>query len=116
MTAQQAYINGFVKRASEYGLNHNEAISLLKSALDPAHRNGLGAALSTPAKGKPQQFMGPTNQGYERMHPADRASLRLPTPPAPLPELQGPTSSGLTLDTMSNIDPAHANDLGQFTR
>jgi hypothetical protein len=31
-TQQQAYINGFVKRASEYGLNHNEAIELLKEA------------------------------------------------------------------------------------
>ena len=30
---QQAYINGFVKRASEHGLNHNEAIDLLKQAI-----------------------------------------------------------------------------------
>jgi hypothetical protein len=29
---QQAYIEGFTKRASEYGLNHNEAIELLKQA------------------------------------------------------------------------------------
>jgi hypothetical protein len=32
MNTQQAYINGFVKRASEYGLTQNEAIELLKSA------------------------------------------------------------------------------------
>jgi hypothetical protein len=31
-TQQQAYINGFVKRASEYGLNQYEAIELLKSS------------------------------------------------------------------------------------
>jgi hypothetical protein len=34
-TQEQAYINGFVKRASEYGLNQNEAIELLKQAYGP---------------------------------------------------------------------------------
>ena len=33
-TQQQAYIEGFVKRASEYGLNRNEAIDLLKHSFD----------------------------------------------------------------------------------
>jgi len=32
MTNEQAYINGFVKRAAEYGFNENEAIALLKNA------------------------------------------------------------------------------------
>jgi hypothetical protein len=32
MTTEQAYIEGFVKRASEYGFSYNEAISLLKQA------------------------------------------------------------------------------------
>jgi hypothetical protein len=31
-TQQQAYIEGFVKRASEYGLTQNEAFELLKSS------------------------------------------------------------------------------------
>lgn len=31
-TLQQAYVNGFVKRASQHGLNEMEAISLLKQA------------------------------------------------------------------------------------
>lgn len=31
-TQEQAYINGFVKRASEYGFSYNEAISLLKQS------------------------------------------------------------------------------------
>lgn len=31
-TQEQAYIEGFVKRASQYGFNYNEAISLLKQA------------------------------------------------------------------------------------
>ena len=32
MSTQQAYINGFVKRAAEYGYNHFEAINILKAA------------------------------------------------------------------------------------
>lgn len=33
-TQEQAYINGFVKRASEYGLTSHEALALLKEAKD----------------------------------------------------------------------------------
>jgi len=32
MYAKQAYINGFIKRAAEYGLSSNEAVELLKEA------------------------------------------------------------------------------------
>jgi hypothetical protein len=32
MNTKQAHINGFVKRASEYGLNHNEAMQIYKEA------------------------------------------------------------------------------------
>lgn len=32
MTTEQAYIEGFVKRAAEYGFNENEAIEMLKEA------------------------------------------------------------------------------------
>ena len=32
MNTQQAYINGFVKRAAEYGFNESEAIAFLKQA------------------------------------------------------------------------------------
>jgi hypothetical protein len=31
---EQAYINGFVKRAAEYGYTHNQAIEILKTATD----------------------------------------------------------------------------------
>ena len=34
MNTQQAYINGFVKRAAEYGYSSNEAVDILKQALD----------------------------------------------------------------------------------
>lgn len=54
MTTEQAYINGFVKRASEYGFSAQEAIELLKtSGVPPQHMNDLGAALSTKAPVKP---------------------------------------------------------------
>jgi hypothetical protein len=53
MNTQKAYINGFVKRAAQHGLNKNEAISLLKSAapkktpppppLTPTQMMGAGA-------------------------------------------------------------------------
>jgi hypothetical protein len=36
MSTQQAYINGFVKRASGYGLDQNQAVELLKQA-EPAY-------------------------------------------------------------------------------
>lgn len=32
MSSQQAYINGFVKRAAEYGFSENDAVEMLKSA------------------------------------------------------------------------------------
>lgn len=34
MNTQQAYLEGFIKRAAEYGFNENEAVELLKTALD----------------------------------------------------------------------------------
>jgi len=40
-TQQQAYIEGFVKRASQYGFNYNEAIELLKQAALTADQHKL---------------------------------------------------------------------------
>lgn len=40
MNTQQAYINGFVKRAEEHGFSHNEAVELLKSAAPFASSGG----------------------------------------------------------------------------
>lgn len=37
MTTEQAYIEGFVKRASEYGYSTNEAINILKEASRNVH-------------------------------------------------------------------------------
>ena len=48
-TQQQAYIEGFVKRASEYGLNQGEAIELLKQADILRSLKGIGAGLKDEA-------------------------------------------------------------------
>lgn len=50
MNTQQAFINGFVKRASEYGLNQNEAFELLKSS-------GLYDTYIAPAVDKAKAFV-----------------------------------------------------------
>ena len=80
-TQQQAYINGFVKRASEYGINQNEAIELLKSAgpqVTPQDVNTVGAGLSTKAKGP----IGATHSGgIETMPDSLKQKLRLPAVP-----------------------------------
>ena len=40
-TTQQAYINGFVKRASEYGVSADEALELLKNSAEQAPYSGV---------------------------------------------------------------------------
>lgn len=34
MNIQQAYINGFIKRAAEHGINQNDAVEILKNVDD----------------------------------------------------------------------------------
>lgn len=43
MNTQQAYLEGFVKRASEYGLSREEALDLLKQSAM------MGAPMAAPA-------------------------------------------------------------------
>jgi len=50
MNTQQAYIEGFVKRASEYGFSEDEAISLLKQAAPIPTAPGMLRALAPEAK------------------------------------------------------------------
>ena len=49
MTTQQAYINGFVKRASEYGFSEAEAVSLLKKAVSREELERYEQAKMNPA-------------------------------------------------------------------
>ena len=124
MNAEQAYIEGFIKRSSEYGFSYNEAVALLKQAapglvnggtmkVAPQHINELGAALATKAPtGAP---IGPTwSGGIETMPPAARKALRLPT-------VNSGTSAATAQPQSSNaMTPAQIaasqNDLGRFTR
>jgi len=49
MTKEQAYINGFVKKASEYGYSEDEALYILKQA-GPTTGVVQPAAISLPSK------------------------------------------------------------------
>ena len=51
MNTEQAYINGFVKRAGEYGLTSNQAIELLK-------QSGIADAPALATINKPTMFSG----------------------------------------------------------
>jgi hypothetical protein len=44
-TQEQAYINGFVKRAAEYGIDENQAIELLKTSLAKGELHDLKASV-----------------------------------------------------------------------
>ena len=60
MTTEQAYINGFVKRANEHGFTDNEAIEILKEAGLPisrkspkkVKRTGVGPRKAKPVRGE----------------------------------------------------------------
>jgi hypothetical protein len=45
MTSEQAYVDGFVKRAAEYGFDETEAMNILKQALAEIPMAGKGKAL-----------------------------------------------------------------------
>lgn len=78
MTNQEAYINGFVKRAAEYGYSAQEAIELLKtSGVPPAHIDDLGAALSTKAQVKPvvKSVVKPTVKPTVKPQPVNKSSV-----------------------------------------
>ena len=57
MSTQQAYINGFVKRAAQYGYSHNQALGILKQAVSfpsnlvPNTPGSLAAPIATPLTG-----------------------------------------------------------------
>ena len=53
MDTQQAYINGFVKRAADYGYSEDQAIELLKSAVDAASPAGFDMSATADASKVP---------------------------------------------------------------
>ena len=81
MTSEQAYVDGFVKRASEYGFNTQEALSLLKTAQPGAEAGANPPRTAKPVPGvfnKVQQYfkskvpiyptsLGNTAGGYDQL-------------------------------------------------
>jgi hypothetical protein len=56
MNTEQAYINGFVKRAMEYGYSQKEAMDILNKLAEPiAFKKPAPAAPKKPAAMKPGQ-------------------------------------------------------------
>ena len=67
MNSQQAYIEGFVKRAGEYGYSRNEAMQFLKQATaadapNPAAIHSKPINITSPTPAPVRQF-GMTNAG-----------------------------------------------------
>jgi hypothetical protein len=72
MNTQQAYINGFFKRAAEYGFSEQEATELLKSAAPPAVTSVAAPAAKprVPKKtvGTPEPVQGPRSASGARSY------------------------------------------------
>jgi hypothetical protein len=84
MTAQeQAYINGFVKRAGEYGLSRGEAIELFKSASPETLAMSPGARTAAQAAGNPLKKVAPAPpDGVSAASAADTKKYKLPSTPS----------------------------------
>jgi hypothetical protein len=98
MTAQQAYINGFVKRAVAHGISEAEAFELLKSSVDQdaVAQSGMRSATSAP--------------GPDRYVPS--------APPTGVPAVSLESLDSRNKGSAAKkpkINPAHLNDLGRFT-
>lgn len=103
MNTQQAYINGFVKRANEYGLNTSEALHILKQASPETLAMSPGALTAAQAGRGPVHPVAPAPPvGVSAISPQMAKKLRIPVPPA-----QQPAPA---------VAPEHNNDLGMFTR
>jgi hypothetical protein len=86
MNTEQAYINGFVKRASEYGVNAYQAIALLKQANGTPVGAVQAPSMFSGALGKIKNIFGGNNPSVP------------PTPPAAAPVRQ----FGMTHNALAN--------------
>jgi len=80
MNTQQAYINGFVKRASEYGLNQHQAVELLKQAesIKDELIRGVAKGVTRKVVGSGLgSLMGKANENMPLATPEQIAKLRL---------------------------------------
>jgi hypothetical protein len=99
MNTQQAYIQGFVKRAVAHGISEAEAFELLKSSVD-------NDSISQP--------------GMSSATAATRADRYVPpAPPAGVPAVSlaslDSRNKGPAAKVQPRINPAHLNDLGART-
>lgn len=116
MNAEQAYINGFVKRAAEYGVSINDAIHILKYANDPNYHDGPGGSVFAPrrplgqsdkslAVAGTQTYAGPGGSVFAPRQPIGPSNESLAA--AGTQNLQGPGSS--VLGAIINASPQQPN-------
>ena len=111
-TQQQAYINGFVKRAAQHGVAQHEALTLLKSS---AFEGGFGLNASAKPVGEPgDQWKGTGFHGSRAFNAiyGDPSAAKASTPAASpsasgpsVPETQG-SSSGAGAPSISTAPAA----------
>ena len=103
MNSQQAYIEGFVKRAGEYGYSQQEALNFLKQASPETLAMSPGALTAAQAgQGVVHPVAPAPPAGVSAISPEMARKLRIPIPAA---QQQAPA-----------VAPQHNNDLGMFTR
>jgi hypothetical protein len=103
MTTEQAYIEGFVKRAADYGYSQEEALNILKQASPETLAMSPGALTAAQAGQGPVHQVAPAPPiGVSAISPEMSRKLRIPIP--------------ATQPQMPAVAPQHNNDLGMFTR
>jgi hypothetical protein len=102
-TEEQAYINGFIKRANEYGLSELQAIELLKQA----------------GPNQNEAMVQPNQRSYSNAAVAPHAVNPAPptgVPAVPLEALDSRNRKpAIAPKVMPRVNPAALNDLGRFT-
>jgi hypothetical protein len=85
MNLQEAYINGFVKRAAQYGFNELEAVDLLKQANDPKYKGVTTLAGNAPTATPPGQTVDDKIRGWFGLSnkPTPAVKPVMPVKPAP---------------------------------
>lgn len=70
ITTQKAYINGFVKRAKDYGYSSDDAVNILKQALDPQNTPNQAVDFASRLKdygGRAANAMHSAGSGIEKL-------------------------------------------------
>jgi len=106
MNTQRAYINGFVKRANEYGYNQEEALYMLKQASPETLAMSPGSLTAAQAgQGAVHPVAPAPPTGVSAINPAMAAKLRLPTSPGDAAYYGAPAQQ-----KPSVVPPQHMNE------